>query len=112
MTRAWHLLRNLVPEDTNELYDLTRDIDENHDLSGLGDPIEAALTQKLGAITDAIAIPRDFAAHLKDAISKTATTPQHDVVDERVLCQSDRKIVGPCVGWQRCRWNGMERLQT
>jgi len=81
-TRAWHLLRNLVPEDTTELYDLGKDPAEEHDLSGLGDAIEANLRERLGAITDALAIPPGFAARMKDAITRTAGTPQAPLGDD------------------------------
>jgi hypothetical protein len=82
VTHAYHYIRNLVPDDTTELYDLRTDAAEEHDLSGLGDPVEAELAARLGRITDALAIPADFAAHLKDAISRKATAPTTPLGDE------------------------------
>ena len=60
VTREWHLIRNLVPEDTIELYDQIHDPDEEHDRAGDGDPAEAALGAELAAWMDAIALPSDF----------------------------------------------------
>jgi hypothetical protein len=80
-TRGWHLIRNLVPSDTTELYDLAKDEREEHDLSGLGEPIEAQLLARLGEITDGLAIPPGFAEHMKDALSRTARAPQRPLDD-------------------------------
>jgi arylsulfatase A-like enzyme len=80
-TRGWHLIRNLVPSDTTELYDLDKDPGEEHDLSGLGETIEAQLLARLGEITDALAIPAGFAEHMKDALSRTPRAPQRPLDD-------------------------------
>ena len=47
VTRDWHLIRNVVPDGTTELYNLaptTRA--EEHDLSGLGEPAERELSAR------------------------------------------------------------------
>jgi hypothetical protein len=80
--RSAHLIRNLVPEDTTELYDLSKDAAEEHDLSGLGDAEETRLSALLGEITDALAIPPDFARYLKDARSSTPSRPSLPLGDE------------------------------
>ena len=72
---ATHLVRNLVPEDTTELYDLVRDPAEDHDLSGTGDEREKPLLARLAEVADALAIPLDFGTRLKDARSTTPGTP-------------------------------------
>jgi arylsulfatase A-like enzyme len=81
VTRGWHLIRNLVPSDTIELYDLDKDGREEHDLSGLGDAMEAQLLARLGEITDALAIPAGFSAHMKDALSRSPRAPQRSFDD-------------------------------
>ncbi len=82
VTRGHHLIRNLVPDDTTELYDLVKDPAEEHDLSGFGDAVEAGLLARLGKITDALAIPANFATHLKDGLSRTAGKPSLPLDDE------------------------------
>ncbi len=82
-TRAWHLIRNLVPEDTTELYDLAHDPAEEHDLSGFGDAVEARLAGALAEITDALAIPPGFAARMKDAVGRAAPHPSRPL-DDRI----------------------------
>jgi len=67
----WHYLANLVPDDTRELYDLATDFVEDHDLGGKSLPAEDRLRNALGAWTDQIALPPDFAARTKGNISTT-----------------------------------------
>ncbi len=80
-TREAHLIRNLVPDDTTELFDLTNDAAEEHDLAGRGDAREATLLQRLAEVSDAIAIPLDFALRLKDARSAQPGQPQQALGD-------------------------------
>ncbi|MEO6954207.1 MAG: sulfatase-like hydrolase/transferase, partial [Polyangia bacterium] len=83
VTKGAHLIRNLVPEDTTELYDFSNDIAEEHDLAGSGLPLETQLSGRLAAITDEIAIPRDFATRLKDArVPKTPQQPLGDTLGD------------------------------
>jgi hypothetical protein len=60
VTPEWHLIRNLVPDDTVELYHLKSDPLEEHDVSGDGDPAEAELASLLAAWMDQVALPPDF----------------------------------------------------
>jgi arylsulfatase A-like enzyme len=60
VTSEWHLIRNLVPDDTVELYQLRDDPAEDHDRAGDGEPAEAELLAELGAWMDQAAIPLDF----------------------------------------------------
>ena len=83
VTRGAHLVRNLVPEDTTELYDLGKDLPEEHDLAGLGLPLEDTLRARLGAVIDEIAIPRDFATRLRDArVPRVPSQPLGDALGE------------------------------
>jgi arylsulfatase A-like enzyme len=81
VTRGWHLIRNLVPTDTTELYDLVHDPAEDHDRSGFGEAIEAELVARLGTITDELAIPPDFRSELMTAIGPRRALPQQPLDD-------------------------------
>ncbi|MDB4967545.1 MAG: sulfatase [Myxococcales bacterium] len=61
VTHDWHLIRNVVPDGTRELYRRADDPDEEHDVSGTGEADENALTASLAAWMDQIALPTDFA---------------------------------------------------
>jgi arylsulfatase A-like enzyme len=67
--RNWHLIRNLVPDDTAELY-AQSDIGEEHDRAGEGEAAEVELGQALAAWMDDIAIPADFRKRVEGNISK------------------------------------------
>ncbi len=58
-TSVWHLIANVVPDHTFELYHLASDPEEAHDLAGYGHPEEAQLTQELAAWMDQTALPGD-----------------------------------------------------
>ncbi len=57
-TRDWHLIFNVVPAHTFELYHLTVDPQEAHDLAGLGDPEEERLRARLAEWMDETAATR------------------------------------------------------
>jgi arylsulfatase A-like enzyme len=73
--RGWHLIRNLVPDDTTELYDLRSDGAEEHDRAGDGEAAEAELRGALAAWMDEAALPRDFRARVEGNISPSAPLP-------------------------------------
>ncbi len=57
----WHYIKNVIPDATAELYHLTTDPLEEHDLSGDGEAEEQKLRAQLAVWMDAINMPRDFA---------------------------------------------------
>jgi arylsulfatase A-like enzyme len=71
VTEDHHLVRNLVPDGTIELYDLKRDPAEDHDRAGEGDPAEKRLLTELAAVSDQLAISPDFARRVRGNISRT-----------------------------------------
>ncbi len=60
----WHYLRNVIPDDTAELYHLTVDPLEEHDVAGDGEAAEATLRKLLAAWMDLVNLPRDFARRI------------------------------------------------
>lgn len=72
-TRDWHLIYNVVPDDTLELYHLTDDLQEERDL--YGDPAgdvraaQAKLTSALAAWMDESALPPRFAERVAGNLS-------------------------------------------
>jgi len=62
----WHLIKNLVPDDTTELYG---DEAEERDLSGQGENAESDLSAALAAWMDQIAIPANFKARVEGNVS-------------------------------------------
>jgi arylsulfatase A-like enzyme len=70
VTKDHHLIRNLIPDDTTELYDMKRDPAEDRDRTGEGDPAEKALLAELAAFSDQLAIPPDFERRIRDNISR------------------------------------------
>ncbi|MFI5288118.1 MAG: sulfatase-like hydrolase/transferase [Polyangia bacterium] len=74
VTHDWHLIYNVVPDDTIELYDERSDPDENHDLAGDGLPEERELRSALAGWMDESALPPDFRARVHDNISKSPMT--------------------------------------
>jgi arylsulfatase A-like enzyme len=79
--RGWHLIRNLVPDDTTELYDLVHDADENHDLSGQGEPAEREMMAALGGWMDQIALPPDFKRRVEGNLSQKPIASQQKLGD-------------------------------
>jgi arylsulfatase A-like enzyme len=71
VTPAWHLIRNLVPDDTTELYDLAADPAEDHDRAGDDEPAERELGALLASWMDAAALPRDFRRRVEGNVSQT-----------------------------------------
>ena len=77
----WHLIRNLVPDDTTELYDLQKDPAEDHDRAGQGETAERDLGAALGEWMDQAALPPHFAEHVAGNVSDKPlafTTPLGD----------------------------------
>ena len=72
VTRDWHLIRNVVPDGTRELYHRSVDPDEDHDVAGTGERAEDELAAELAAWMDEIALPPDFA---RKAAGNVQTTP-------------------------------------
>jgi hypothetical protein len=69
VTRRWHLIANVVPDGTSELYDLTADPGEEHDLQGLVPAVERELSAQLAAWVDDSAVPEDFARRIAGNLS-------------------------------------------
>lgn len=69
--RLWHYVRNVIPDDTSELYDLTTDPREERDQQGASSThsAEQALAQAVAAWMDQSALPRDFAARVTGNLS-------------------------------------------
>jgi len=77
VTRDWHLIRNVTPDGTRELYHRRDangpvDPDEDHDVADSGEPAERELSNELAAWMDEIALPPGFA---KKAAGNVQTTP-------------------------------------
>lgn len=70
VTQDWHLIYNVIPDDTVELYDERSDPAENHDLAGDGLPAEKELRSLLAAWMDETALPPDFAKRVQGNLSK------------------------------------------
>jgi arylsulfatase A-like enzyme len=102
VTPEWHLIRNLVPDDTTELYDLKHDPLEEHDVSGGGEAAEAELTSLLGAWMDEVALPPDFEKRVRGNVSTapfSVATPLGDTIGgllrvEGMEVKTDRPMVG------------------
>lgn len=105
VSNEWHFIRNLVPEDTRELYDMAADPEEEHNVEGAA--VEARLDHALAAWMDAIAIPDDFAKKVDGAVSMTAIEPKQklgnaigdwlvlegvDVMTERVARDGEAEV--------------------
>lgn len=73
VTPRFHLIENLVPDGTTELYDLVADPGETRDLQGAGATRgdEKALRERLAAWIDDSAVPRDFARRVAGNLSAT-----------------------------------------
>jgi hypothetical protein len=83
VTRAHHLIRNLVPDDTTELYDLLGDPEEEHDLAGTDLAAERSLAGLLAAWMDRAALPANFKERVAGNVTRTpisARTPLGDVI--------------------------------
>ncbi len=71
VSQRWHLLQNLIPDGTTELYDLQADPSENRDRFGEFSQIEADLGARLAAWMDDSAISADFAKRIAANLSQT-----------------------------------------
>jgi hypothetical protein len=87
VTRDWHLIRNLVPDDTSELYDRSVDRAEERDVSGLGLSAENTLSTALGAWMDTLALPADFVRRVASNVQRRPFSPS----------QPHRDVVGDCL---------------
>jgi arylsulfatase A-like enzyme len=74
-TQRWHLLYNMIPANTWELYDVSADPMETRDLSGLETEDVRALRAKLLAWIDFLQFLPGAGATLKAALSDTRRTP-------------------------------------
>ena len=81
VTRDWHLIRNVVPDGTSELYQRSIDPDEEHDLAGVGEPIERELSSVLAAWMDELALPADFARKAAGNVQATPFSPSRALGD-------------------------------
>jgi arylsulfatase A-like enzyme len=81
VTRDWHLIRNVVPDGTRELYHRSVDPDEEHDLAGTGERAEAELAAQLAAWMDEIALPPDFARKVAGNVQTTPYAPARALGD-------------------------------
>ena len=81
VTRDWHFIRNLVPDDTRELYHRSVDPEEEHDLSGIGEPAEAQLAAELATWMDEIALPADFRQEAAGNLQPTPYAPSRALGD-------------------------------
>ena len=68
-TPRWHLIANVIPDGTAELYDLSADPGEEHDLQGLHPAVERELGMQLAAWIDDSAVPADFARRIAGNLS-------------------------------------------
>lgn len=71
VTKRWHLIENVIPDATAELYDLQADPDERHDVQGTVSA-EPDLRARLAAWIDDSAVPGDFARRVAGNVSMTA----------------------------------------
>jgi arylsulfatase A-like enzyme len=76
VTDGWHLIRNLVPEDTTELYDQRADPAEDHDVADEGHAEQRELDAALAAWMDAIALPWDFRRRVEGNVSQQPIAAQ------------------------------------
>ena len=81
VTRDWHLIRNLVPDDTTELYDEKSDPEEEHDRAGEGLDAERALRIALAEWMDAAALPAGFHDKVEGNLSTAPLPFQHKLGD-------------------------------
>lgn len=78
VTPRWHLIENLIPDGTTELYDLASDPGEEHDVQGTTPLVERELRARLAAWIDDSAVPRDFGTRVAGNYGPqplTASTP-------------------------------------
>lgn len=69
VTSSWHLIANVIPDGTSELYNLEADPLEEHDLQGLHPQLERGLAARLAAWIDDSAVPADFARRIAGNLS-------------------------------------------
>jgi hypothetical protein len=75
VTQRWHLLYNMVPDNTYELYDLAADPREEHDVWGSVDA-GAAMRDRLLSWIDAAQFPPEAAAQLQSALLRDRPHPR------------------------------------
>jgi arylsulfatase A-like enzyme len=81
VTHDWHLIDNLIPDGTRELYRRSNDALEEHDLAGLGEPAERRLGTELAAWMDEIALPPDFARRVAGNVANQPFAPSRPLGD-------------------------------
>ncbi len=74
VTSRWHLIHNLIPDGTIELYDLQSDPQETRDRAAEASlrTTREALSGRLSAWLDDSAVPADFAARVQSYVSEQA----------------------------------------
>jgi hypothetical protein len=72
VTPRWHLVQNVVPDGTTELYDLSTDPAESRDVASERPSERQALLSRLAAWMDDSAIPPDFAARVAQHVTDSA----------------------------------------
>lgn len=74
VTSRWHLIQNLIPDGTVELYDLSGDPQETHDRAGQRSTADEqqALQARLSAWMDDTAVPADFAPRVAANVTERA----------------------------------------
>jgi arylsulfatase A-like enzyme len=72
VTRDWHLIWNVEPDDSHELYDLTADPGETRDLWDERQGVAQPLERELGRWVEHTAISPDLARTLHEAVSTQA----------------------------------------
>jgi hypothetical protein len=82
VARDWHLIANVVPDDTRELYHLAADPTEERDLSGSNSAAERTLRGALGAWTDAAALPPNFRDKVAGNIARASMNPKTPLGDD------------------------------
>lgn len=85
VTARWHLIQNLIPDGTVELYDLNSDPGETRDLAGQHESAaeQRELTARLSAWMDDSAVPPDFATRVAGHVTTTAP-PIRESVSARI----------------------------
>lgn len=81
VTARWHLIQNLIPDGTVELYDLNSDPGETRDLAGQHGSATAQqeLTARLSAWMDDSAVPADFATRAAAHVTTTAPSIRESI---------------------------------
>lgn len=97
VTSRWHLIENVIPDGTTELYDLVADPGEERDVQGRAPMIESELRTRLAAWTDDSAVPRDFAERIRGNLAREPIAGIVPLGAEPVLIGDSLEVVGATV---------------